>query len=48
MKVEIKLSGNSLWLIIDGDDNTAWAISEDELLPIRDAINEYLKKKDDN
>lgn len=45
IKVQIRDYGDKgLWLEIDGDVGSAWAITKEELLPIRDAIDEYLKK----
>lgn len=45
MRARIKCFGDELWLIIDGNDKTAWAVTEEELIPIRDAINKYLEEK---
>lgn len=43
MKAQVKKYGNSLWIDINGEhDDTSWAIEEEELIPIRDAINVYL------
>lgn len=45
-KAEIKeIDDGSLRLIIDGNDKTAWAISEEEILPISRACDEWLLKK---
>ena len=44
MKAEIKKFEDGLWLVIDGNDKTAWAITEEEILPIRDAIDEWMLK----
>jgi hypothetical protein len=50
MKVTIKkesdfggkdCSGDCLWICIEGKDNIHMAVTEEELLPIRDAINHY-------
>ena len=46
IKAEIKKSSDCLWVVIDGDDKTAWAITEEELVPVRDAINKYLERNE--
>ena len=36
---------NGLWVIVEGKkDGAAWAVTEDELEPIKEAIEEYLEK----
>lgn len=30
------------WIIVDGDEDSAFAVTKEELEPIRDAINEWL------
>lgn len=53
MKSKIEKQPDGMWLIVDKgisgdpksiDDGCAWAIEEDQVEPIRDACNEYLKK----
>ena len=47
-KIERDSKSSGFWIVIEHDDetkNTACAITEDELIPIRDAINEFLKAK---
>ena len=44
MKAKIEEDGG-LWMLIDGDEETAWAIKEEEVEPIRNACNAWLEKK---
>jgi hypothetical protein len=36
--------GNGLWMMIDVSDATAWPILKEEVGPIRDACNKWLKE----
>ena len=49
IKARIKKDDHSgYWLLIDHDDkieDVAMALTEDEILPIRDAIDEYILKE---
>lgn len=47
MKAKIeKDEAGYLWILVNGKfDDTAWAVTEAELIPIRDAINKYLEGK---
>lgn len=45
------MKDGELWLLIDHDDPTndvAWALEEDEILPIMKACEKYLKDKNVN
>ena len=42
-KIEPDESGKGLWIVIDGDEGTAWPITEEEIKPIEKACREYLK-----
>lgn len=48
-RIEKDKHGNGLWLFVDrfdrpGEEFIACALSEDELIPIRDAIDQYITK----
>ena len=45
IKAEIKDYEGCLWLEINGNDETAWAIRDNEVLAIRNACDEYIVKK---
>lgn len=45
MKAKIVKEGGGLWMFIDGEDKTAWPITEGEVGPIRNACNAWLEKK---
>lgn len=44
-KVARIVEDEGLWMIIDGDEGTAWAIKEDEVLPVMMACADWLSYK---
>jgi hypothetical protein len=43
MKAEIiKSSDGAMWMVINGDEDTAWAIEENEIKAIMKACKKYL------
>jgi len=44
-RIEKDKHGTGLWMIIDGDDNTAWPITEEEVELVRNACNVWLEEK---
>jgi len=45
-RIEEAIDGDGLWLLIDGEEETAHAIEEDEVEPIMRACIDWLVKKD--
>lgn len=48
IKAYIKKEQDALWLIIEGEDKTAYPITEEEVKPISVACYNYLRENDEN
>ena len=46
MKAEIiKSSDGAMWMVIDGDEDTAWSIEENEIPAIKEACEVWLEQE---
>jgi len=42
---KIEQGSDGLFMLVNGKEDTAWAIKEDEIIAIRDACEEYLESE---